>query len=96
MALIDKIADHTVSNHALLAGIELWLQGTFTKAEMLTMFPELDVSDEPQADEIQAKYDATSPNLSKLAFLRDLHSIAMLLEDGRITIAQAKALYGMT
>lgn len=95
MALIDKLhGGDKVSAHAFSAALRLWLGGDATRAQVVSLFNLLP-EDETGLDEIQGTFDAQNNATAKIAFLLKLEGIIVLLQEGLITEAQAKTLFGM-
>lgn len=104
-ALIDKIENTEISAHNFFAALRLWFNGDITRSQVISAplwenpatgaREGLEASDEPQLDEIKAKFDSLTLMDDKQNFVLKLEGIGILLQEGIINQAQAKNLFGM-
>lgn len=101
MALLDRIFrdqppgyDGYIPNHAFSALVWFWATGRIGRAEVVARLG-LDASDDAQLDEMVAYYQSLS-NQDQKRFHSDIEAAGILAEDGLITRAEYKALFGMS
>jgi len=99
--LINRLAhDGSVPNnkeipgHNFGAALFLWASGDRTRAQTITAL-ELDPDDEVQLDEMVTSYNALSANKMR-EFGAKVEAVSILLQDGKLTKAEAKTILGMT
>ena len=83
-----------LSAHRFSAAIFLWAAGDFTRAEAIAAL-ELEANDEIQLDQMVTFYNGLTSS-KKREFHGKVEAVIILLQDGKITKAQAKTFLGMT
>lgn len=101
MALIDRIFrdmpndfEGYIANHEFSAAVWFVATGRVTRAQATAALG-LDVTDDPQLDELVAHYAALSIQ-EKRAFHSDLEAAGVLAEGGKISRTMYKNIFGLS